>query len=133
MRRYTFNADAFARAIREKRGHRSLRAITSETGISPSTLSRVEQADREKPPDMETFTVLCGWMERNPAEFLTPTVRTSAPISLRLIGPTRVLVERAVRRLKNTLGESVSFSTITPAREGWRIYGTMTDEETQEP
>jgi transcriptional regulator with XRE-family HTH domain len=55
-----------ATMTRAKRGSKNLREAAAEIGdISPSTLSRVEN---EKMPDMETFLLLCNWLEASPAE-----------------------------------------------------------------
>lgn len=57
-----------ATMVRTKRADRGLREAAVEAGdISPSTLSRVEN---EKAPDMETFLLLCDWLQVSPNEFL---------------------------------------------------------------
>jgi transcriptional regulator with XRE-family HTH domain len=47
-------------ALNHKRGNKGLRETAKEIGISPATLSRVENG---KPPDIETFRKICQWME----------------------------------------------------------------------
>lgn len=60
--------DRLGSMIRKKRGSRGLREIAQEIGeVSPSTLSRVENG---KMPDMETFLLLCDWLEVPPAELI---------------------------------------------------------------
>ena len=60
--------------VRTKRGTRGLRETAKEIGnISPSTLSRVENA---KMPDMETFLLLCDWLQVPPAELIKNTEDT---------------------------------------------------------
>ena len=50
----------FANLVRTKRGNTGLREVAQATGVSASTISRVE---REKTPDIETFLALCDWLE----------------------------------------------------------------------
>jgi transcriptional regulator with XRE-family HTH domain len=50
-----------------KRGARGVRAAALEAGVSPATLSRVENGHM---PDLATFAKLCKWVERDPREFL---------------------------------------------------------------
>lgn len=50
----------FSTMIKSKRGNTGLRQLSSEIGISPSTLSRIEQGNL---PDIETYLILCEWLE----------------------------------------------------------------------
>ncbi|KYC41368.1 transcriptional regulator [Scytonema hofmannii PCC 7110] len=66
-----------ATIVRTKRGTRGLRETAKEIGnISPSTLSRVENG---KMPDMETFLLLCDWLEVPPAELIKNTEEAGNP------------------------------------------------------
>lgn len=66
-----------AAMVRTKRASRGLREAAVEAGdISPSTLSRVEN---EKVPDMETFLLLCDWLQVPPNEFFKNTREVGAP------------------------------------------------------
>ena len=53
--------------LRERRGGRGVRDTAREIGISPATLSRIENG---KQPDLATFEKLCLWLEMSPLEFL---------------------------------------------------------------
>ena len=53
--------------VSEKRGPLGLRATAAEIGISPATLSRVEQGHL---PDLGNFTKLCRWLEVDPSTLL---------------------------------------------------------------
>lgn len=65
--KYCLNTDRLANLVREKRGSKSLRDIAPEIGdISTATLSRVENG---KMPDMETFLILCNWLDVPPSRF----------------------------------------------------------------
>ena len=52
---------------RERRGDRGLREAAKEIGISPATLSRIENG---QVPDLETFQAVCKWLEMDPGTFL---------------------------------------------------------------
>ncbi|WP_227817363.1 helix-turn-helix domain-containing protein [Nitrogeniibacter aestuarii] len=56
-----------ARRIRERRAGKGVREAAKEVGISPATLSRVEN---EHVPDLETYRKICLWLEEDPAVFL---------------------------------------------------------------
>ena len=53
--------------VRKQRGHRKLREVAHEIGISPATLMRVEEG---RVPDLKTFGKICKWLGRDPREFL---------------------------------------------------------------
>ena len=58
--------------IVKKRGNQGIRAAAKEIGISPSTLSRVENGHL---PDLENFRKICTWLDIDPAS----VVDTKAP------------------------------------------------------
>lgn len=53
--------------LRERRGGRGVRDVAKELGVSPATLSRVENGST---PDLETFKRVCLWLEVDPGEVL---------------------------------------------------------------
>ena len=53
--------------VSEKRGPLGLRATAAEIGISPATLSRVEQGHL---PDLGNFTKICRWLDMDPSTIL---------------------------------------------------------------
>ncbi len=66
-----------ATMVRTKRAHRGLREAAVEAGgISPSTLSRVENG---KAPDMDTFLLLCDWLKVPPNEFFSNEAEAKLP------------------------------------------------------
>lgn len=70
------NIEQLATMTRTKRGSRGLREVAIEIGnISPSTLSRIENG---KMPDIETFLLLCDWLEVSAAEFIRNTQSTTS-------------------------------------------------------
>jgi len=59
--------DKLSEMIKSKRGSKGLRIVAKEIGnISASTLSRIELGNL---PDLETFMLLCSWLEVSPEEF----------------------------------------------------------------
>jgi transcriptional regulator with XRE-family HTH domain len=56
-----------ARRIGERRAGKGLRIAAQEIGISPATLSRVENG---KVPDLETFGKICRWLGEDPGTYL---------------------------------------------------------------
>lgn len=59
--------DALARRILEKRAGMGVREAAKRIGISPATLSRVEN---KKIPDLETFGRICKWLGDDPSVYL---------------------------------------------------------------
>jgi len=57
---------AFGARVAAKRGAVGVRAAARDAGVSPATLSRIENGHV---PDIETFERLCRWMGADPAEF----------------------------------------------------------------
>jgi transcriptional regulator with XRE-family HTH domain len=82
--RYYINFQKLSKLLRAKRGNKNLREISNEIAdyfgnVSASTLSRVENG---KLPDIETFLILCGWLEIPPQELIqgeTVTAQISTP------------------------------------------------------
>ncbi|HSB96026.1 MAG TPA: helix-turn-helix transcriptional regulator [Spongiibacteraceae bacterium] len=70
--------DRLAQRIGERRAGKGIREAAKEVGVSPATLSRVENG---KIPDLETFSKICQWIGEDPAIYLgiTPKPSTSAP------------------------------------------------------
>ena len=59
--------DTLGKLILEKRGETGVRAAAREIGISPATLSRVENGHL---PDLENFRLICKWLEVDPNSIL---------------------------------------------------------------
>jgi transcriptional regulator with XRE-family HTH domain len=59
--------ELLAQHILRRRDGRGIREAAKEVGISPATLSRVEN---RKVPDLETFGKICAWLGEDPASFL---------------------------------------------------------------
>ena len=55
--------ESLGRLVANKRGERGIRATAKEIGISPSTLSRVENGHL---PDLENFRKICVWLDIDP-------------------------------------------------------------------
>lgn len=59
--------DTLGELILEKRGSKGVRAAAKEIGISPATLSRVENGHL---PDLENFRLICQWLDIDPNRIL---------------------------------------------------------------
>jgi len=62
-----FNSNLFSEQVKSERGQRSLREAAKETGISASTLSRIEKGYI---PNVNTFLVLLAWMDQNSTNYV---------------------------------------------------------------
>ena len=60
-------AERLSRLVAEKRGKVGIRATARQIGLSPATLSRVENG---RLPDLDNFTRICRWLEVDPAALL---------------------------------------------------------------
>lgn len=56
--------ESLGRLVVKKRGKLGIRAAAKEVGISPSTLSRVENGHL---PDLENYRKICMWLDIDPA------------------------------------------------------------------
>lgn len=56
-----------AQRIQERRAGKGIREAAKEVGVSPATLSRIENGHV---PDLETYRKICLWLEEDPALFL---------------------------------------------------------------
>ncbi|MGJ7536987.1 MULTISPECIES: helix-turn-helix domain-containing protein [unclassified Variovorax] len=65
--------DALGRRIQEHRAGKGIREAAKEAGVSPATLSRVENG---KVPDLETFGKICQWLGDDPAIYLGMAPKT---------------------------------------------------------
>jgi|SRR5882757_3253563 len=70
--------ERLAKRIKERRAGKGIRETASEVGVSPATLSRVENG---KIPDLETFSKICRWLGEDPAIYLgmEPATRSTTP------------------------------------------------------
>ncbi len=59
--------DRLAKRIQTRRAGKGIREVAAEIGISPATLSRVEN---NRVPDLETFGKICRWLGDDPGIFL---------------------------------------------------------------
>ena len=74
--------ERLAKRIQERRAGKGIRAAAQEVGVSPATLSRVENG---KVPDLETFSKICIWLGEDPAVYLgTRTHTQTAPPTARV-------------------------------------------------
>ena len=65
--------------LQRKRGSMGVRAAAGEIGISPATLSRIENG---RVPDLDTLKKVCAWLGVDPAAYLGASAQrrtTDAP------------------------------------------------------
>jgi transcriptional regulator with XRE-family HTH domain len=61
-----FNSELFSSTLTIKKGQRSVRHVARITGVSSATISRTCRGNL---PDINTFFILCKWMEVDPSTF----------------------------------------------------------------
>ena len=98
------------RLVGEKRGKVGIRATAREIGLSPATLSRVENG---RMPDLANFTKICRWLEVDPARVLgfepealgrpgaAVHFRSQPTVSLSTAGALQELIIKAQKMLSN--------------------------------
>ena len=59
--------DSLGTLVSDKRGKIGIRATAAEVGVSPATLSRVENGHL---PDLENFQKICRWLKVDPSTLL---------------------------------------------------------------
>lgn len=59
--------DSLGPLVAEKRGKLGIRATAAKIGISPATLSRVQNGHL---PDLENFQKICRWLQIDPSKLL---------------------------------------------------------------
>lgn len=69
---------AMAERIQQRRAGRGIRETAKEVGVSPATLSRVENG---KVPDLDTFSKICAWLGDDPAVFLGLKSNQTVPVA----------------------------------------------------
>ena len=72
--------DQLGELVAARRGEAGLRATAAKIGISPATLSRVEQGQL---PDLQNFGKLCRWLKLDPASVLGLEERPVAVVHFR--------------------------------------------------
>lgn len=72
--------DQLGELVARKRGAAGLRATAAKIGISPATLSRVEQGHL---PDLENFSKICRWLNVDPSSILGLEDRPMAAVHFR--------------------------------------------------
>ena len=63
----SLSLEVLGRMVADKRGKVGIRATARAIGLSPATLSRVENGQL---PDLANFKKLCQWLELDPASAL---------------------------------------------------------------
>jgi transcriptional regulator with XRE-family HTH domain len=76
--RYVLDVTALAAAVETVTRHRkiSLRDVAGETGLSPSTLTRISQGQK---PDADGLLTLLAWLNADAAGFARPRAQETLP------------------------------------------------------
>lgn len=106
------NTGALARALRAKRGTRGLRSVSRDVGLSPSTLSRLENGSV---PDLAAFEAVCRWLGCPLGTFLSerPVEAVTSRVSVLIEHPSREAVEDISDVLKAAYGRNAEVSAVT--------------------
>jgi transcriptional regulator with XRE-family HTH domain len=72
--RHMMTLESLGRLVVKKRGEKGIRAAAAEVGVSPATLSRVENGHL---PDLENYRKICKWLGIEP-ESVVGTAVTGA-------------------------------------------------------
>ena len=95
-----FSTGEFAQRLAAARAGRGVREVAREIGISPATLSRVENG---RVPDLETFQKICSWLKVDPGTFLgfrpTSTPAAEARVHFRKEGALKPRTAKALAEL----------------------------------
>jgi transcriptional regulator with XRE-family HTH domain len=96
-----------AQRIQEHRAGKGIREAAGEVGVSPATLSRVENG---KVPGLETFSKICRWLGEDPAIYLgitpakasghDPNTEASRLRKLMLDAAQKAITEKRIERLE---------------------------------
>lgn len=84
--------ELLAKRVREKRGERSLRDISSELGIGIATLSRIESG---KLPDLVNFGIVTNWLGDNQAMYFHTDEHSSDSLQIQLRAAQKMSAETA--------------------------------------
>lgn len=78
----SISIELLAKRLQERRAGKGIRDAAKEVGVSPATLSRVENNGI---PDLETFSKICKWLGEDPAIYLgLPSRAVGAPPTARV-------------------------------------------------
>lgn len=99
---------AFIKAKRREKGY-GLRAAAEESGLSPSTLSRLERGVSSSLPDADTLTKLAAWLNVSVAHLLSEEAQETAQVTPELTTPEVVEVHlRADKRLSPKTAQALA-------------------------
>lgn len=98
-----FNDILFSAALRQKRAsdRLRLRQVEKLTGISASTLSRIERGEG-RDISVTTFVTLCNWLKVGPEQFFTGSAEGEVKVT------TLEGIEMLLRAEGSKLGEAIA-------------------------
>ncbi|BAY13413.1 helix-turn-helix domain-containing protein [Calothrix sp. NIES-2098] len=102
---YNLDTALLGAMVKTKRGSKGLRDTAKEIGnISSATLSRVENG---KMPDMETFLLLCNWLQVLPSELFKKTEESEASSGLNTLDTIEIQL-RASKKLDPAVANALA-------------------------
>lgn len=105
---------SLGKLLSTRRGGRGVREFAKEIGISPATLSRIENG---KLPDLETFSKICSYLKLDPAEILQVELGDSRPAADRPPEPVAAVHFKADQALDPAAAEDLGALIIAAQRE----------------
>ena len=95
----------FSSAIAARRGTLGVRAAARDAGISPATLSRIENGHT---PDMETFEKICVWLGADPSRFIEgASTEVTASVQFKKAAAVKPETARALGELVTAVFEMI--------------------------
>lgn len=98
----------------ERRGGKGVREFSRELGISPATLSRIENG---KLPDLETFSKICLFLKLDPAKILQVPLDRGQPAEANKSGAVASVHFKADAQLDPKAAEDLGALILAAQRE----------------
>lgn len=105
---------SLGKLLTERRGGRGVREFAKDIGVSPATLSRIENG---KLPDIETFSKICSFLKLDPAEILQVELGNARPSTEALPEPVAAVHFKADQALDPNAAEDLGALILAAQRE----------------
>lgn len=115
------NLLSLGKLLAERRGGMGVREFSREIGVSPATLSRIENG---KLPDLETFSKICLFLKLDPAKILQVPLDRGGPVAADEPGPAAAVHFKADAQLDPKAAEDLGALILAAQRELRRMAKT---------